>query len=372
MMKSHEYWMGVALEWARKGWGTTHPNPMVGCVIVEEDSEVAGGFHPESGKGHAEANALEALGRKPRPGAVLYVTLEPCSTYGRTSPCTKRILDSGIRKVVVGSVDPNPAHEGSGCKLLREAGVEVIEGVREAECRDLNLIFNHAIRREGRPFVAMKIASTLDGKVATSTGESQWITDPEARQDVARWRRYFPAITVGANTVIRDNPRLTSRLPDREEWCPRRFILDTSLRSLAEAPGANVYTDAYADQTILVATEGINSSQKALAGAAGIELWEVEADAEGRVSLEAFIRKCQASGLTGIWVEPGEQLGRRFLGEGLADYLFVYIAPFILGDSAAKSPFHFQQAERLADGIRLRESLSAPFGRDYLVRGHLH
>ncbi len=370
-MKSHDYWMGAALEWARKGWGTTHPNPMVGCVIVEGEEMVAGGFHPKPGEGHAEARALEALGRRPGRGAVLYVTLEPCSTFGRTPPCTQRILESGIRKVVVGTVDPNSAHDGRGLKNLREAGVEVVEGVREAECRDLNLIFNHAITREGRPLVAMKLAMTLDGKVATANGESQWITGPEARLDVARWRRYFPAIAVGANTVIRDKPRLTSRLPDHDEWCPRRFILDSDLRSLIEAPEAPVFTDGHVDRTVLVARRGPGESRRALAENKGLTVWEVDANADGRVSPESFIRSCRDAGLTGIWLEPGEQLGQRFLADGVVDYLFAYSAPFILGDAAGKSPLHFQQAERLSDGVRLKDPQFAQFGEDRLLRGHL-
>lgn len=202
--------MRRALEAARRGWGATHPNPMVGALIVEHGRVVADGYHARAGEPHAEVVALTNLGRAPAPGATLYVTLEPCSTTGRTPPCTEAIIRAGIKRVVAGAADPNPQHLGRGFALLRAAGVEVVEGVLAEECTDLNFIFNHWITKE-TPLIAGKIVTTLDGRVATSTGESQWITGAAARRDAMRWRRLFPAIGVGAGTVLADNPRLTSR-----------------------------------------------------------------------------------------------------------------------------------------------------------------
>ncbi|MDR2863781.1 MAG: bifunctional diaminohydroxyphosphoribosylaminopyrimidine deaminase/5-amino-6-(5-phosphoribosylamino)uracil reductase RibD, partial [Puniceicoccales bacterium] len=193
MEDDYQNWMRRALTLAKRAWGNTHPNPHVGALIVESGVIVAEGWHERAGDAHAEINTLRALGRRPKPGATLVVTLEPCSTHGRTGACTTALLDAGISRVVAGTADPFPAHCGRGFALLREAGVEVVSGVLAGECADLNLIFNHRVTH-GEPLVALKTATTLDGRIATRTGQSQWITGPEARADVMRWRRYFPAI----------------------------------------------------------------------------------------------------------------------------------------------------------------------------------
>ena len=178
--------------------GNTHPNPMVGAVIVEQDQVVATGYHKAAGKDHAEVDALRNLGRQPASDAVLYVTLEPCCTHGRTPPCTEAILDAGIRQVYIGTSDPNPKVAGQGIQQLREAGVEVHSGkLLEKQCRDLNLIYNHWISNSLSPLLAGKVATTLDGFTATRDKQSKWITSEQARQDVMRWRRLFPAIAVG-------------------------------------------------------------------------------------------------------------------------------------------------------------------------------
>ncbi|HEX7630744.1 MAG TPA: bifunctional diaminohydroxyphosphoribosylaminopyrimidine deaminase/5-amino-6-(5-phosphoribosylamino)uracil reductase RibD, partial [Lacunisphaera sp.] len=249
---AHESFMRRALDVARRGWGDTHPNPLVGALIVEQGEVVAEGFHAKAGEAHAEVNALKALGRPPAPGATLYVTLEPCCTHGRTPPCTEAILAAGISRIVVGATDPNPAHAGKAFELLRERGVEVITGVLAEDCADLNLIFNHWITTN-RPLFAAKSGVTLDGKVATRTGDSKWITGEAARADGHRWRRLFPAIAVGAGTIRADNPRLTARL-NGTEWCPWRFVFDGLLRSVTDKAMPNVYTDEFRERTIVVTT----------------------------------------------------------------------------------------------------------------------
>ncbi|HVU38461.1 MAG TPA: bifunctional diaminohydroxyphosphoribosylaminopyrimidine deaminase/5-amino-6-(5-phosphoribosylamino)uracil reductase RibD, partial [Opitutales bacterium] len=202
--------MSRALEAARRGWGDTHPNPMVGALIVENGRVVADGFHARAGEPHAEIIALRNLGRAPAPGATMYVTLEPCSTTGRTPPCTEAIIQAGLKRIAVGAADPNPQHAGQGLEILRRAGIEVISGVLAEDCADLNLIFNHWIISQ-TPFLAGKIATTLDGRVGTRTRQSKWITGAAARRDAMRWRRLFPAVGVGAGTVLADDPQLTSR-----------------------------------------------------------------------------------------------------------------------------------------------------------------
>jgi len=245
LLTKHEPFMRRALELARQGWGETHPNPMVGALIVEEGRIVAEGYHAQDGGPHAERLALLARGKPPRPGAIMYVTLEPCSTPGRTGACTDAIIAAGFKHVVVGATDPNPAHAGKGFEVLRSAGIEVTSGVLETECSDLNLIFNHWVVK-GTPLIAAKSAVTLDGRMACRTGESKWITGEQARADVHRWRRLFPAIAVGAGTVMKDNPRLTARMAGVEEWCPIRFVFDGLLRTVVDKQLADVYTDEFA------------------------------------------------------------------------------------------------------------------------------
>ncbi|MGB0344699.1 MAG: bifunctional diaminohydroxyphosphoribosylaminopyrimidine deaminase/5-amino-6-(5-phosphoribosylamino)uracil reductase RibD, partial [Coraliomargarita sp.] len=223
--------MSRAVDIAQRGWGRTHPNPMVGAVIAEDGKIVAEGWHRAAGQPHAEIEALRSLGRKPSPQATLYITLEPCSTVGRTGACTEAIMESGLRNVVVGTMDPNPNHSGKGLVHLRNAGIQVTEGVLADECKDLNLIFNHWITKQ-TPLLAAKIATTLDGKFSAANGHSKWVTGEDARANVMRWRRYFPAIAVSAATALADDPALTSRLPE-DNWCPIRFIFDRDLQALA-------------------------------------------------------------------------------------------------------------------------------------------
>ncbi len=213
-MPEDRKWMRRALRLARQAWGRTSPNPLVGAVVVREGREVGAGFHRLAGTPHAEVHALRAAGDVAR-GATLYVTLEPCRTHGRTPPCTEAILAAGVARVVVGCTDPNPAHAGKGIEDLRAAGIEVRTGVLEGECRELNEAFFWWITQR-RPYVLLKLATTLDGKIATAAGQSQWITGPAARRRVQRLRQWCDAIMVGGETVRRDDPSLTVRTP--RDW----------------------------------------------------------------------------------------------------------------------------------------------------------
>lgn len=213
-MPENRKWMRRALRLARLGWGRTSPNPMVGAVVVRDGAEVGAGYHHRAGTPHAEVHALRAAGELAR-GATVYVTLEPCCTHGRTPPCTEALLAAGVSRVVVGCLDPNPAHAGRGIELLQAAGVDVMHGVLETECRDLNRAFFWWITHR-RPYVLLKMAMTLDGKIATAGGQSQWITGPAARLRVQRMRQWCDAIMVGGETVARDNPSLTVRSPS--DW----------------------------------------------------------------------------------------------------------------------------------------------------------
>ena len=365
---NHERFMRRALEMARQGWGTTHPNPMVGAVIAEHGEVVAEGFHAKDGEPHAEIMALHNLRRLPRPGATFYVTLEPCSTQGRTGACTSAMIAAGVKHVVAGTVDPNPAHAGRGFEVLRAAGVEVTEGVLADDCADLNLIFNHWITTQ-TPLLAAKAAVTLDGKIATRTNDSAWITGEAARTDVHRWRRLFPAIAVGAGTVLSDDPSLTSRLGETV-WCPVRFIFDGLLRTVVEKSLPKVYTDEYKHRTIVVTTPHGGLGYMRKLQAQGVEVWNLPSSTM-RAPLGEFRKRCAEAGITGVYFEGGAQIISELIQFRQLDYLFIYRAPVLLGDERAKAVFKGLRTERLVNAVRLENVRHASFASDQLMRGRV-
>jgi diaminohydroxyphosphoribosylaminopyrimidine deaminase/5-amino-6-(5-phosphoribosylamino)uracil reductase len=369
MQDKHEFFMWRALELARRAWGATYPNPMTGALIVEHGEVVAEGFHERDGAPHAERAALAALGRKAKPGAILYVTLEPCSTHGRTGACTEAIIAAGIKHVVVGATDPNPAHAGRGFEVLRTAGVEVTTGVLEHACTDLNMIFNHWITRN-QSFFAAKSAVTLDGRIACRTGDSKWITGEMARADVMRWRRLFPAIAVGAGTVIKDNPRLTARI-DGEEWCPVRFIFDGLLRSAAVGGiQPQVYRDEFRERTIVVTTAHGGLGYVRKLREAGVQVWIMPSLTQ-RVGLPEFRRKCAEEKIAGVFFEGGAQLVSELLRARELDYLFVYRSSLLFADDKAKGVFSGLRTEKMENAIRLASVRHETFGDDLLTRGRV-
>lgn len=368
-MSEHEQYMRRALELARKAWGATHPNPMVGAVIVEDGAIVAEGFHARDGGPHAERVALAALGRPPKTGATLYVTLEPCSTPGRTGACTEVIIAAKVARVVVGATDPCPEHAGNGFKVLRAAGVEIIAGVLERDCNDLNLIYNHWVTHRS-PLIAAKSAVTLDGKIATRTGESKWITGEAARANVMEWRRLFPSIAVGAATVIRDNPKLTARIPGREEWCPIRFVFDGLLRTVSERTLPQLYTDRYHEQTVVVTTPHGGLGYMRKLRDLGVQVWCLPSPTQ-RVQIADFRQKCAEEKVTGVYLEGGTQLVSECIQEKQIDYLFMYRAPILLADDKAKPGYLGLRSERLEQGIRLADVRHAAFGDDQLLHGRV-
>jgi diaminohydroxyphosphoribosylaminopyrimidine deaminase/5-amino-6-(5-phosphoribosylamino)uracil reductase len=365
----HEVFMRRALELARSVWGTTSPNPMVGAVIVEDGRIVAEGATAPDGGPHAERLALLARGKPPRPGAVLYVTLEPCSTPGRTGACTEAIIAAGLKHVVVGATDPNPAHAGHGFEVLRAAGIEVTMGVLAAECADLNLIFNHWITTGG-PLLAAKSAVTLDGHIACRTGDSRWITGEEARADVMRWRRLFPAIAVGAGTVMTDNPQLTARLPGMEPWCPVRFVFDGLLRSVVDKNLPQVYTDQYRERTIVVTTPHGGMGYVRKLRDLGVQVWCLPSPTQ-RVGFSDFRCRCAEERISGVYFEGGPQLVSQMMRDRQIDYLFVYRAPMLLADGKAKPMLSGLRTERLTDAVRMAEVRHSMLGDDTLTRGRV-
>ena len=361
--------MRRCLELARQGWGDTHPNPMVGAAIVEGGEIVAEGWHAKAGGPHAEIAALRALGRTPKRNAKMFVTLEPCSTHGRTPPCTEAIIKAGIRYVVVGAIDPNPAHQGRGIDALKAAGVSVETRVLLDECEDLNLIFNHWIVRNS-PFIAAKFGATIDGRIATRAGESKWITGETARANVMRWRRLFPAIAVGAGTAMSDSPRLTARIEGELEWCPLRFVIDGLLRTAMSHELPTMFTDSFKDRTIVVAAEQAPTGYVRKIQNEGVTVWLLPATGS-KISFAALREKCAAEQITGVLVEGGTQLLSELLHARELDYIFAYRAPLLFADERAKPAVSGLRLEKLEQAVRIERVRQATLGEDQLMRGYV-
>lgn len=356
--------MRRALSLARRALGDTTPNPLVGAVITRGTRLLAEGWHHRAGQPHAEIEALrqlEARGLSAR-GATLYVTLEPCCTHGRTPPCTDAIRAAGFRRVVVAATDPNPRHAGRAFPLLRQAGISVDAGLLAAASAMLNAPFNHWITR-GTPFVTLKAAMTLDGKIATPDGESKWITGPQARGAAMELRRAADAILVGVNTVLADDPALTIRRPGRPEAARRRFVFDSRARTPLDA---RLVTDAFADRTTLVVTARAARTRVA-ALQRRVTVWEAPATAEGRVDLGWFLRKLGEEKLTHLLVEGGGEVLGTFVDQRRVQRVAFFYAPMILGGQRARRGVAGEGAQRLADVLQLTDVRHRRLGPDLLL-----
>ncbi len=317
--------MARALVLAERGLFTTQPNPRVGCVISHGEVVVGEGWHQRAGEPHAEVYALRAAGERAR-GATAYVTLEPCAHYGRTPPCADALVAAGVARVVIAAEDPFPQVAGRGIGKLREAGIAVASGLLREPARELNVGFFSRIER-GRPFVRVKLAMSLDGRTALANGESKWITDEAARNDVQRWRARSSAILSGSGTVLADNPRLTVRLPEGEAFAPPlRVVLDRSLRTPA---GSHVLDGAA--PTLLLHAAGVDASD---ARFAQVQCLGLPSTADGELDLHAALRELAARGCNEVHVEAGPTLCGALFAAGLVDELLLYVAPILLGDAA--------------------------------------
>ncbi len=366
MRTRDERFMGLAVRQARRGEGRTRPNPPVGAVIVRGEKVLARGFHARAGADHAEVDALRKLGRRAR-GAELYVTLEPCAHQGRTPPCADAICQAGIRRVVIGAMDPNPRTDGRGVARLRQGGVEVVTGVLPEVCARLLDGFACLVRH-GRPFVVLKLAATLDGRIATRTGHSRWITGEAARREVHRLRDRCDAILVGSGTVTADNPALTCRIPGGRD--PLRVVLSGSLSFPADA---QVVTAPGADHgpTALVATTRRAPAARAEAlRSAGAEVIRLKSSA-GRVRIPALLEALGQRGILSVLVEGGSEVAAQFLDGGHVDRLLWFVAPKIVGGAEAVPAVAGRGVARMSDALVLEDLVVRRLGRDLLFDGRL-
>jgi diaminohydroxyphosphoribosylaminopyrimidine deaminase/5-amino-6-(5-phosphoribosylamino)uracil reductase len=362
-----ERFMRVALRLAVRARGRTSPNPLVGAVVVRGGRVVGQGYHRRAGTDHAEVVALRAAAGEGR-GADLYVNLEPCAHIGRTGPCARCVIEAGVRRVVVGMRDPNPLVDGKGIRALRRAGIEVVSGVLEEQCRELNEAFACYITRR-RPFVTLKTAATLDGRVATRTGDSRWVTGEAARLEGHRLRSWHDAIAVGVGTVLVDDPELTCR-GVRGGRDPLRVVIDSRLRT---PPTARVVAAARTSRarTWILAGAGAPARRARALEVAGARVVRVAA-ADGRVELLAALELLAEHELMSVLLEGGPTLAGAFWRAGLVDRLTVFLAPRLLGDprglpmlAGAGGP------ERMAEATGLTAVRVARLGEDVMISGRV-
>ena len=351
------FWMAEALKLAGQGRNTTTPNPNVGCVIVKDDVQVGAGYHQRAGGAHAEVHALHQAGPAAL-GATAYVTLEPCSHQGKTPPCADALIAAGVARVVCAMVDPNPQVAGRGLAALRAAGITTEQDVLVAAAEQLNIGFLKRMRT-GRPRLIVKLAASLDGATAMASGESQWITGPEARADVQRWRAQSCAILTGVDTVIADDPALTVRLPDCTRQ-PVRLVLDSHGRipldsQLLRKPGTTVVLHGER-----LSAERISALQQAGYRTVGLPL------VDQRIDLSALLDWAGQEQLNQIWVEAGATLAGAFIGSGLADEVILYQAPLFLG--AQTRPMLANSLPSLADAIQFSVLDMRTIGQDVRLR----
>ena len=364
-MDTDERYMSRALKLAARGKGQVSPNPLVGAVIVKRERIIGRGYHAQAGLPHAEIVALKEAGRKAK-GSTLYVNLEPCSHFGRTPPCTDEIIGSGIEKAVIAMKDPNPLNSGQGISRLKSAGIEVTTGILEDKAKRLNEAFSKFITKR-EPFVVMKIAASLDGKVATSTGKSKWITGKEARQYVQELRREADAILVGINTVIKDDPRLTIRSKGQgkeSQKQPLRVIVDSRARTPLRAKVLKglaktvVATTRYADKVRIKALE--DRGAKVL----------IVGSKKGKVDLVKLMKELGKLDIVNLLIEGGGEINASAFASRLVDKTVFFLAPRIIGGREAPTAVEGKGIKRISQAIPLHGLTLRKVGEDLMMEGY--
>lgn len=361
-MKDDERWMKRVLRLAEMGRGRTSPNPMVGAILVK-DGEVAGeGYHAKAGEAHAEIIALQQAREEAR-GAVLYLNLEPCTHYGKTPPCAPRVIESGVKRVVIGMEDPNPLVKGKGIEILRRADLDVEVGILEKECQRLNEAFcKYILKKE--PFVILKVAATVDGKLATRNGDSKWISGEASRRFVHKLRDQVDGVLVGIGTVLKDDPQLTARIRGGRD--PYRIVLDSRLKIPEEAKVIGTSPS----KTIIAATEFAPKDKIEKLEKRGVQILILDSQ-EGKINLKSCLSKLGEIGMMSLMVEGGSQINGSFLDEGLIDKLLLFLSPKLIGDHQALGIFGGRGVSSLEEAVALKEMKTRRVGEDILLEGYL-
>lgn len=366
-----EKYMRRAIELAKKGSGHVNPNPLVGAVIVRDGEIIGEGYHECYGQLHAERNAIANAKKRGNSleGSTIYVTLEPCCHYGKTPPCTEAIIEEKIARVVVGSDDPNPLVSGKGFQMLREKGIEVIPHFLKEECDAMNHVFFHYIRT-GTPYVAMKYAMTMDGKIACYTGDSKWVTGEESRAHVQTLRNHYKGIMAGIGTVLADDPMLNFRIEGGRD--PIRIITDSHLR----IPMDSQLVRTAGQQPLIVACLPDADEEKAaqlqekgveVLRIPGVTTADITEEQKEVISLPVLMKELGARKIDGILLEGGGQLNESALQAGIVDRIYCYIAPKIFGGAQAKTPVEGQGLTRAADAWQFNRIGMQEFGQDILL-----
>jgi diaminohydroxyphosphoribosylaminopyrimidine deaminase/5-amino-6-(5-phosphoribosylamino)uracil reductase len=361
----NERYMKRAIDLALMARGRTSPNPMVGAVIIKGGRIIGEGYHKKAGTPHAEVNAINAAGRNAKDG-IMYVTLEPCCHQGRTPPCTKTIIKSGIKKVVIGMVDPNPVVAGKGIKELKDAEIQVSTGLLEKECKSLNEAYIKYITTK-KPFVLLKVAMSLDGKIATSKRESKWITSEKSRERVHHLRDEVDAVMVGIGTVLQDNPNLTVALKKGKVNNPYRIIVDSELKIPLDA---NILKSNLKSKVIIATTTKSNTKKVNILREKGAEVILVE-DNKQRVNLLKLMNELGKMEITSIMIEGGSELNSSALESGIVDKVIFFIAPRIIGGKDSVPAVGGRGFERLSDSLNIHDINVDRCGNDIVIEGYL-
>ncbi len=357
-----EHWMRKVLHLAEKGKGRTSPNPMVGAILVKKGKVVGEGYHAKAGEAHAEIIALDRAKKGAR-GATLYINLEPCTHYGKTPPCAPRVIEAGVKRVVIGMEDPNPLVRGKGIRTLKKAGLYVRVGILEKECRRLNEAFCKYISVK-EPFVILKVAATLDGKIAARDGDSKWISGEASRRFVHKLRDQVDGVLVGIGTVLRDDPLLTARVKGGRN--PYRIVLDSRLKIPEKA---KVFGDA-PPRVVIATTELAPEDKIESLEKRGVRILSVDSK-EGRVNLKPCLSKLGEIGIMSVLVEGGSEVNGSFLDEGLIDKLLLFLSPRLIGDHRAPGIFGGRGVPSLQEAVPLKEMKVKRIGEDVLLEGYL-
>ncbi|WP_027964363.1 bifunctional diaminohydroxyphosphoribosylaminopyrimidine deaminase/5-amino-6-(5-phosphoribosylamino)uracil reductase RibD [Halalkalibacillus halophilus] len=357
-MKNAQFYMQHAIDLAELTIGQTRPNPSVGAVIVNNGVVVGTGSHLRAGQPHAEVHALrQAEGQTI--GAEMYVTLEPCSHYGQTPPCAKAVAESGITKVYIATLDPNPKVAGNGVKWLKDEGIEVEVGLLEEQAKEINKAFFYFMKNK-KPFVTLKTAVSLDGKMTANSGDSKWITSEAAREDVHTNRHMHEAILVGIETVLRDDPQLTTRLP-HGGLNPIRFVLDTQLSIPLES---NLLVNDEANTIVVCGNEASQEKEEVLQAIPHVSVWRLS---ENRIQLTRLLEKMKEANLMSVYVEGGSSIHSTFIQEGLFNQIHMYMAAKLIGGLDSKSFYNQLGFDQVKDAIQVKYSNVELVGPDLKI-----